>query len=315
MIEINTKIKKIKIIGMNIFRKYVSLNLFEVSSSPILFYALDKMSTQCNPALNKSPGESCLPAELRKKVDRAYTKTRKRSRGGGSTNEYKLVKEAPLEPAEKKKLLQAFRPGRPTAWKKNPREWLDSYNIEDVLNQYEEVHPEFEFIGPVPIDFAKDLGGGKCVEDELCKLNLANAYANGTRKIGIVFNLDEHDQPGSHWMCAYIDVPGGGRPGAMYYFDSYGMRPPTRIANFMKLCGRQGCSTLLYNDIRFQWKESECGMYCLYCILCLLNGKSFEEVCGNKINDDTMIAFRKVLYVSEDSKESGIKKVINHVCA
>jgi len=305
MIDINTKIKKIKRIGINIFRKYVSFSLFE---SLILFYTLDKRSMQCNPALKKRPGDSCLPEEVRKKLKKSYKKTQKRSRGGGTVNEYKLVKEAPLDPTEKKKLLQAFRPGRPTAWKKNPREWLDSLNIEVVMNQYEDAYSDFEFIGPVPIDFAKEIEGS-CVVDELCKLNLAEEYAKGTRKIGIVFNLDEHDKPGSHWMCAYIDVPGGGKEGAMYYFDSYGMRPPTRIATFMKQCGQQGCTTLLYNDIRFQRKESECGMYCLYCILCLLKGKSFVEVCSNKIDDDTMISFRKMLFMDGDSTNS-----IKNVC-
>ena len=264
--------------------------------------------SQCAPKLHKKPGESCLPKTVLKRINKAYRKTKKRARGGGTLSEYKLVKEAPIDLSEKKNLLQLFRPGQPSAWKKNPREWLDSYNIEDVLNQYEEAHPEFEFIGPVPIDFAKELNG-QCVVDELCKLNLAEAYAKGTRKIGIVFNLDEHDKPGSHWMCAYIDVPGPEHEGAMYYFDSYGMRPPTRIANFMKMCGKQGCTTLMYNDIRFQRKESECGMYCLYCILCLLKGKSFVEVCENAINDDTMIKFRKMLFLSADSKE-----VISNVC-
>jgi hypothetical protein len=267
-------------------------------------------SSQCAPALHKRPGESCLSEAAHKRIDAAYRKTRKRSRtGGGKHNEYILVKQAPIDLSEKKELLKLFRPSMPAAWKKNPREWLDSFNIEDVLNQYEEAHPEFEFIGPVPIDFAKDLGYGTCVVDELCKLNLANAYAKGTRKIGIVFNLDEHDQPGSHWMCAYIDVPGDDHEGSMYYFDSYGMRPPTRIADFMKECGRQGCTTLLYNDIRFQRKESECGMYCLYCILCLLKGKSFVEVCENVIDDNTMIKFRKMLFTSESSTE-----VIKNVC-
>jgi hypothetical protein len=267
-------------------------------------------SSQCAPALHKRPGESCLSETAHIRINRAYRKTRKQSRtGGGKNNEYILVKQAPIDLSEKKELLKLFRPSMPAAWKKNPREWLDSFNIEDVLNQYEEAHPEFEFIGPVPIDFAKDLGYGTCVVDELCKLNLANAYAKGTRKIGIVFNLDEHDQPGSHWMCAYIDVPGDDHEGSMYYFDSYGMRPPTRIADFMKECGRQGCTTLLYNDIRFQRKESECGMYCLYCILCLLKGKSFVEVCENVIDDNTMIKFRKMLFTSESSTE-----VIKNVC-
>ena len=263
---------------------------------------------QCAPKLYKKKGDSCLPTAVIKRIKQAYRKTKKRPRGGGVQSEYELLKEAPIDSAEKKGLLQSFRPGRPEAWKKNPREWLDSYNIEDVLNQYEEAHPEFEFIGPVPIDFAKEQNG-RCVVDELCKLNLAEAYAKGTRKIGIVFNLDEHDQPGSHWMCAYIDVPGGDHEGAMYYFDSYGMRPPTRIADFMKECGKQGCKTLLYNDIQFQRKESECGMYCLYCILCLLKGKTFAEVCENAIDDDTMVKFRNMLFLSSDSKE-----VIKNVC-
>jgi hypothetical protein len=264
--------------------------------------------SQCAPALHKKSGESCLSKEANAKIKSAYRQTRKKSKGGGAKNEYKWVKEAEIDSSEKKKLLQLFRPSRPAAWKKNPREWLDSYNIEDVLNQYEDAHPEFEFIGPVPIDFAKEMNG-QCVVDELCKLNLAETYAKGTRKIGIVFNLDEHDQPGSHWMCAYIDVPGGDHEGAMYYFDSYGMRPPTRIADFMKECGRQGCTTLMYNDISFQKKESECGMYCLYCILCLLKGKTFVEVCENAIDDDTMIKFRTMLFLSEDSSE-----VIKNIC-
>jgi len=266
--------------------------------------------SQCAPALHKKTGESCLSDSAVKQVESAYRKgkTRKKTRGGGDRNEYQWVKEAPLELSAKRKLLPSFRPGRPVAWEINQRERLDSNNIEHVMNQYEEAYPEFEFLGAVPIDFAKDLGG-HCVADELCKLNLANEYAKGTRKMGIVFNLDEHDQPGSHWMCAYIDVPGGGRDGAVYYFDSYGMRPPTRIATFMKECGRQGCTTLLYNDIRFQRKESECGMYCLYCILCLLKGKSFLEVCKNQIDDDTMIGFRKMLFLDKDSTTT-----IKNVC-
>ena len=270
-----------------------------------------KTNRECAPALHRSAGESCLPPDAIAKIETAYKKsgTRKKKHGG-----YRFVKDAPIETSEKKKLLETyFRPEKPSAWMKNQREWLDSYNIEDVLNQYEESNPEFEFIGPVPIDFAKDLGG-QCVVDELCKLNLADAYAKGTRKIGIVFNLDEHDQPGSHWMCAYIHVPGGNQEGAMYYFDSYGMRPPTRIATFMKMCGKQGCKTLLYNDIRFQRKESECGMYCLYCILCLLKGKSFEEICGSKIDDDTMIQFRDILYVGGKTRETELDTVIEKTC-
>ena len=52
--------------------------------------------------------------------------------------EYKWVKQAPVDLSEKKALLRFFRPAMPVAWKKNPREWLDSFNIEDVLKRNEE---------------------------------------------------------------------------------------------------------------------------------------------------------------------------------
>jgi hypothetical protein len=256
-------------------------------------------SMQCSPALHRNSGDSCLSDDARTRINRAYTRSTRKNRVKGGS-EYTQIKEAPIDASEKKQLLNKFfRPEKPSSWEKKPNEWLDSNNITDVLDQYEEADATFEFIGPVPIDFAKNTGYGRCIVDELCKLNLKEAYAKGTRKIGIVFNLDEHDKPGSHWMCAYIDVPGADHEGAVYYFDSYGMKPPTRIADFMKKCGDQGCTTLLYNDISMQKKNSECGMYCLYCLICLIRGKSFPEVCENAIDDNTMIAFRDVLFVSD----------------
>ena len=35
-------------------------------------------------------------------------------------------------------------------------------------------------------------------------------------QIGIVFNLDKHDQEGSHWVSMFIDLKRDG----IYYFDS-----------------------------------------------------------------------------------------------
>ena len=50
-------------------------------------------------------------------------------------------------------LEETFAPNMPDTWKKNPREWLDSDNITDVMKQYEKANPTFEFIGPTPIDY------------------------------------------------------------------------------------------------------------------------------------------------------------------
>ena len=42
------------------------------------------------------------------------------------------------------------------------------------------------------------------------------------------------------------------------------------------------------NKVRHQYKNSECGMYCIYFITSLLDGKTFETVVKNIIDDDTM---------------------------
>ena len=55
--------------------------------------------------------------------------------------------------------------------------------FEDLKNKY----PEFEFVGPVPMDFDTKLGFGQCVVDELCKVKLENLIAKGDTKLGPAF--------------------------------------------------------------------------------------------------------------------------------
>jgi len=191
---------------------------------------------QCSPALHRREGESCLPLEAQRRIINAWNKTQSRKQrisiagktrrrsnrkegGSGPTllpelkeimrkqkcaTEFCVVKNAPVTD---KSFLDYFRPEKPKEWDKKDNEWLDSFNIEDVMKQYEDADPSFEFIGPVPIDFDKELSFGKCVVDELCKLDLNAVNLTKKKKIGIVFNLDPHDKPGSHWVCAFVDIP------------------------------------------------------------------------------------------------------------
>ena len=117
----------------------------------------------------------------------------------------------------------------------------------------------------------------------------------GKTSVGIVFNLDPHDRPGSHWVCAYIDL----KKMKAYYYDSYGYEPCPQIKRFLKRCKEQGCINITWNDIRHQFKKSECGTYCMYIIISLLKGGSFADVCRNRVDDDTMLAFRDLLYATE----------------
>jgi hypothetical protein len=198
-----------------------------------------------------------------------------------------------------------FRPEKPEEWEKNPTTWLDSFNIEDVMNQYEKADPTFEFIGPVPIDFDLKMPGnwGKCIVDELCKLDIRKVRK---QKIGIIFNLDAHDEPGSHWVCAYVDIP----EKKAYYFDSYGYPPPQEVDTFLKRCKEQGCSDVYYNDIRHQRKGSECGMYCLYILISLVRGKDFYTLCKNIVKDDLMNVSRDLLFATETPRKNAIEEAL-----
>jgi hypothetical protein len=159
------------------------------------------------------------------------------------------------------------------------------------------------------MDFDK-VGGvfGKCIVDELCKLDIRNT--NGKTKIGIIFNLDPHDQPGSHWVCAFVDIPAR----SAYYFDSYGFKAPTEVVRFMERCKDQGCDNIFYNDIRHQRKGSECGMYCLFVIICLLRGRPFYNICKQIVDDDVMNSFRDILFAEEKPRKESIDTALPRLC-
>ena len=188
-----------------------------------------------------------------------------------------------------KELLKNFKPFMPKTWTENPREWLNTIDIRDVMNQYEIKYPDFEFIGPVPMDFDTKVGFGECVVDELCKINLAELMKKGKTKIGVIFNLDKHTQSGSHWVAMNCDI----NRGEICYWDSYGIKPNPEVVVLMNRLKEQASKLnkkleIKINKVRHQYKNSECGMYCIYFITSLLDGKTFETVVRNIIDDDTM---------------------------
>ena len=131
--------------------------------------------------------------------------------------------------------------------------------------------------------------------------------ANGKTDVGIIFNLDPHDRPGSHWVCAYIDL----RKMTAYYYDSYGYEPCPQIRRLLRRCREQGCQEIIWNDFRHQRKKSECGTYCMYIIISLLKGASFSQLCKNRVDDDTMNAVRDLLYANERPSDLAIKMAVN----
>ena len=198
-----------------------------------------------------------------------------------------------------------FKPIMPEEWYSNPREWLSNFDIDDVMRQYEDKHQDFEFIGPVPIDFDEELSFGHCVSDELCKINLNSLYKKGVRYIGVIFNLDKHNQSGSHWIAMFCNL----KKCEVNYWDSYGINPPKEVSKLMNRIKNQ--SQLIpslrnkfvinINQKRHQFKGTECGVYSMMFIIRQLDGESFKEITDNIIKDDEIFKKRKELFINMET--------------
>jgi len=273
--------------------------------------------SQCHPSIGRvRPDHGCLPLEVLKavaeKLGLAPTMAGKELRdeinkkiGVKAPGERTFLDALPISANEKRILASKYlRPPMPKGWISDPDMWLDSNNIKHVLDQEEENHTkngkkEFEFMGPFPIDFAapdpysKSDGEKKCLQREICEIRVEKALANGTKSIGIVYNLDPHYKSGSHWVANYIDM----EKHMCYYFDSYGIEPPPQVATFMKwLTTQDPKMKLQYNKRKLQSSNTECGMYCIYVIICLLYGQEFVEITRRKPKDDFMIDMRDWLF-------------------
>ena len=272
----------------------------------------------CSPlATTRRNGNSCLPSKV---VSRIVSTTLGASVGGDpsssivpatsvqtlakrlgckETNGRCIVERSPLSHKEKKLLLHTyFRPTMPAEWKAKPNMWLSSEDIHNVMEQYEKAYPEFRFLGVVPIDFSapdpyKTGPAKQCLNRQFCEVDLAEERAKGRRILGAVFNLDPHYKDGSHWIALAIDL----QKNMVYYFDSYGMAPPKQIARFMRyLTLQEPRLKLQSNGRRFQYSDSECGMYSLYFIIRMIAGESFKHFCRNPIRDKWMLEFRNTLF-------------------
>ena len=182
----------------------------------IKYKALNPGPYQCHPKVGKvRPAKGCFPPDI---LQRMGVK-----RPEGEIQEWTFLQSSNLSDEEKNLYAKEYlRPKQPDVWRSDPDQWLDSTNIENVMRQYEEAYPDFEFMGPYPIDFAAPdpyvkTGLKKCLNNEVCELKVLNAMDNGTKTncIGIIYNLDPHFKGGSHWVGLYIDI----LKHKCYYFD------------------------------------------------------------------------------------------------
>jgi len=211
-----------------------------------------------------------------------------------------------------------FRPKGPT----KKYEWLSTNHINDVVEQYMNVHKDFLFLGAVPYDFDDLAVLG------ISNLNFANIEKEGKHKIGMVINLDEHYKSGSHWVALYTDL----KKNQIYFFDSVGKVPGKRIRKFVNrvtkyLYNKKYHKNLPINDVisklksikntkgdinkdeplaqhlknllgggidvrynmkQHQFENSECGVYSINFIVRLVSGESFDNIVNNITSDEEM---------------------------
>jgi hypothetical protein len=54
-----------------------------------------------------------------------------------------------------------------------------------------------------------------------------------------------------------------------------------------------------FNGRRFQYGGSECGMYSLYFIICMIHGMTFRKFVKHPVPDKDMISLRDVLFADQ----------------
>lgn len=214
-------------------------------------------------------------------------------------------------------LKNTFRPKGPS----NSKEWLSTTDIDKVMEQYQEKHKDFCYLGTVPYDFEElpILGFGK--------LDFEEMQTKGKNRIGMVINLDEHNQSGSHWVALYADL----KKNQVYFFDSFGKAPGRRIRKFAtrlakhmykKEFGEEVAKKFKYivkgqnkkeklggaikkklnqvdvrfNKIQHQFENTECGVYSMNFIIRLLNGETFDEITNDITKDTRMNQCRDVYF-------------------
>jgi hypothetical protein len=223
-----------------------------------------------------------------------------------------------LGPAAKanSEIIKSVRPVKPREWYREKYAWLSNYDIQNVMRQYQDDKSnEYRFIGVFPIDFAMKTAFNSCLYEEICKLDINHLYSKKIRYLGMITNLDKHDEPGSHWTSLFMCIdPNMESFGAYYYdstFDGYD-KPPKEIIDFMKRMAIQGNQMtksmginrkfkIMYNKVRHQRKSSECGVFAI----------AFQIRWLHKLKENKTIVFDDIIKMK--ITDNDVHQLRNHV--
>jgi hypothetical protein len=192
-----------------------------------------------------------------------------------------------------------FRPHMPNEIVDDYTKWISNFDIEAVLNQHHRDTPGVYSYGAVPIDFKN------CsVSSDLCRINLKQHINKNEDKLVIVFNTDDSNGPGKHWIGMYVDILGKNlddQPG-IYFLDSFASKPMNEVTELIDKLKKQGEDMnkefiVTINDKSLQRNNFSCGFYCMHFLEHMIKGLSFKEYINSGLNDKKMIEYRNHCYL------------------
>lgn len=199
---------------------------------------------------------------------------------------------------DKKILKESFRPQRPKIWEKeNYTTWLNTYDIRNVMKQYEKKYPDFLFIGPIPLDCGIN-GNLQC---ELTNLNINKIYKKGINKVGIIWNSSPSYMSGEHWFSSYICI-NKNKTCSIEYYDSVPYKPLNEVLTFMDKIkydlknGSNINSKIKINKTRHQYDDYNCGIFSMLFIINRLKGKTMNQIEKMKLDTKKMQKLKMLWY-------------------
>lgn len=324
------KAKRRAVARQKTLKKEAKKKLAEAAKKPIV-----KANGKCAPSAHKNYEKygTCLPPEtvveiaksVNKQVDNPFAQI-----PTGAFNSMNTLKEALNKKLnckdelcwvqnsqldwDKKRQIQRklFRPIMPESWKKNPNEWLSNEDILNVMNQYNDQYPAFQFLNVFSVDFfRRDI----CRHYNFCDFNLFDFLETGKTSLGMVINTDTWVGGGKHWIALFADFDPKSRKFGMCFYNSGATKPPGPVREFMDAVYKD--AQLFFKDTftdvefkkKFQFKynirahqkgNTECGMFSmLFLIACLDHERlDYNSICNlmKAESDDEAQTYRRLLF-------------------
>ena len=216
-----------------------------------------------------------------------------------------------LEKVHNKQIIyQRFKPEGPLN-----REWLSNWDIDNEMLRFQNYYNCLLYTGTVSIDFnqKKMFNIYKNVFHHKSKYNRMPCFYFYTDKctvkennenkincIATIYNTAKRSEQGEHWIATFVKMIDDSTV-KMYFFDSVGIKPPREINNFFKYLEKKLFYKYKiekkYNDVQHQYKNTECGVYCINFIDNMAsNSNSFDAYISQKKSDDDMQKNRQIYF-------------------